>query len=542
MGVTGRDLFLIAPELALAALAAAVVLLDLAPAFRRSERLRQTAAIGGLIVPLAFGAALWSDVHVNGAQVGFNGALVVDKFALYVKFVVIAVAGLTLLASGAYARRFRPYQAEFAGLLLFSASGLTLLAAAADLITIYVALELATLPVVAMAAFAKTRAESLEAGVKYLLLSAASSAFLLYGFAFLYGASGTMQVVAPEGGVPTIAQALAQGGGAPFGGFAIMAAAVLAVAGFGFKLSIVPFHMWTPDVYEGAPTPVGAFLATASKAAAFAVVLRVFVEAFGGASADWSGLFAALAAVTTTLGNLVAIAQRNVKRLLGYSAIAHAGYLLIGVAAAGQGGALGASSALFYLAAYAAMTLAAFFAAMTLADRVGGERIDDLAGAGRRFPFPALVLAVALIGLTGIPPTAGFMGKLFLFNAAVNAGLVWLAVVGAVNSAVSAYYYVGVIRTMHLRPAPAAPHPPTPHIAPALDSAAPDNGDPPTPHIAPALDNGAPPTESNDVAAPGTPLAVKTALGVTALIIVALGFWPGGLLDAARAAAESLLR
>ena len=508
MGVTGRDLFLIAPELALAALAAAVVLLDLAPAFRRSERLRQTAAIGGLIVPAAFGAALWSDVHVNGAQIGFNGALVVDKFALYVKFVVIAVAGLTLLASGNYARRFRPYQAEFAGLLLFSASGLTLLAAAADLITIYVALELATLPVVAMAAFAKTRAESLEAGVKYLLLSAASSAFLLYGFAFLYGASGTMQVVAPDGGVPTIAQALAQGGDAPFGGFAIMAAAVLAVAGFGFKLSIVPFHMWTPDVYEGAPTPVGAFLATASKAAAFAVVLRVFVEAFGGASADWSGLFAALAAVTMTLGNLVAIAQRNVKRLLGYSAVAHAGYLLIGVAAAGQGGALGASSALFYLAAYAAMTLAAFFAAMTLADRVGGERIDDLAGAGRRFPFPSLVLAVALIGLTGIPPTAGFMGKLFLFNAAVNAGLVWLAVVGAVNSAVSAYYYVGVIRTMHLRPASA----------------------------------NAPPTESNDGAAPGTPLAVKTALGVTALIIVALGFWPGGLLDVARAAAESLLR
>ena len=525
MGITGRDLFLIAPELALAALAAAVVLLDLAPAFRRNERLGQAAAIGGLIVPVAFTAILWSDVHANGAQIGFNGALVVDKFALYVKFVVAAVAGLTLLASGGYARRFRPYQAEFAGLLLFSASGLTLLAAAADLITIYVALELATLPVVAMAAFAKSRAASLEAGVKYLLLSAASSAFLLYGFAFLYGASGTMQVVAPEGGGPTIAQALAQGSGAPFGGFAVMAAAVLAVAGFGFKLSIVPFHMWTPDVYEGAPTPVGAFLATASKAAAFAVVLRVFVEAFGGASADWSGLFAALAAVTMTLGNLVAIAQRNVKRLLGYSAIAHAGYLLIGVAAAGQGSDLGASSVLFYLGAYAAMTLAAFFAAMTLAERAGGERIEDLAGAGRRFPFPALVLAVALVGLTGIPPTAGFMGKLFLFNAAVNAGLVWLAVVGAVNSAVSAYYYVGVIRTMHLRGAPDAAAP-----SPAALPTTPANGAD-LPLNAPAVR-----------IANGTPLAVKTALGVAALIIIALGFWPGGLLDIARAAAESLLR
>ena len=211
--------------------------------------------------------------------------------------------------------------------------------------------------------------------------------------------------------------------------------------------------------------------------------------------------------MTMTLGNLVAIAQRNVKRLLGYSAIAHAGYLLIGLAAAGQGGGgLGASSMLFYLAAYAAMTLAAFFAAMILAERVGGERIEDLAGAGRRFPFPALVLAVALIGLVGLPPTAGFMGKLFLFNAAVNAGLVWLAALGAVNSAVSAYYYVGVIRTMHLRDAPA--------------SAAP----------------------SGDESAPRTPLAAGVAMGVAAAAIVVLGVWPGGLLDAARAAAESLLR
>lgn len=506
MGVTARDLLLIAPELSLAALAAAVVLADLA--FRRNDRGPQALAVAGLIVPAAFSAVLWADVHANGAQTGFNGALVVDKFALYVKFLVVGVAALTLLAGGGYARRFRPYRAEFSGLLLFSASGLALLAAAADLITIYVALELATLPVVAMAAFAKTRAESLEAGVKYLLLSAASSAFLLYGFAFLYGASGAMQVVAAEGAGPTIAQSLAQGGGsAPFGGFALMAAAVLAVAGFGFKLSIVPFHMWTPDVYEGAPTPVGAFLATASKAAAFAVALRVFYEAFGGAAADWGGLFAALAAVTMTLGNLVAIAQRNVKRLLGYSAIAHAGYLLIGLAAAGQGGGdLGASSMLFYLAAYAAMTLAAFFAAMILAERVGGERIEDLAGAGRRFPFPALVLAVALIGLVGLPPTAGFMGKLFLFNAAVNAGLVWLAALGAVNSAVSAYYYVGVIRTMHLRDAPA--------------SAAP----------------------SGEESAPRTPLAAGVAMGVAAAAIVVLGVWPGGLLDAARAAAESLLR
>ena len=331
-------------------------------------------------------------MHANGAQSAFNGSLIVDKFALYVKFLVAGTAALVLIAGLEYAERFRPYESEFTGLVLFSASGLMLLAAAADLVTIYVALELATLPVVALAAFVRVRAAPIEAGVKYLLLSAVSSAFLLYGFAFLYGASGTMQVVAGDGGAPTIAQSLAAGTpDVPFGGYAVLAGVVLAVAGFGFKLSMVPFQMWTPDVYEGAPTPVGAFLATASKAAAFAVVLRLFYEALGGSSADWSTLFAALAAVTMTIGNLVAIAQSNVKRLLGYSAIAHAGYMLIGVAAVTAHGqdapdASGVTSVLFYLAGYAAMTLAAFFAVVVLTQRSGDERIEAMAGMGEARP------------------------------------------------------------------------------------------------------------------------------------------------------------
>ena len=501
MGITGRDLFLIAPELALTVAATVVVLSGLVS---RQRQLPLGLALLGLAATFAFGIALWDDVHANGAQSAFNHSLVVDKFALYIKFLVAGTAALVIIAGLEYAERFRPYESEFTGLVLFSASGLMLLAAAADLITIYVALELATLPVVALAAFVRTRIAPIEAGVKYLLLSAVSSAFLLYGFAFLYGASGTMQVVS-SGSAPTIAQVLAADTtAAPFGGIAIMAGVVLATAGFGFKLSMVPFQMWTPDVYEGAPTPVGAFLATASKAAAFAVVLRLFYEALGGSSADWSTLFAVLAAITMTIGNLVAIAQSNVKRLLGYSAIAHAGYMLIGVAAVTAHGqdtpdASGITSVLFYLGGYAAMTLAAFFAVIVLTQRTGDERIEAMAGMGRHAPLAALVLAVALLGLTGIPPTVGFMGKLFLFNAAVNSGLVWLAVVGAVNSVVSAYYYVGIIRTMYLRQS---------------------TGD------APSVD---------------TAFSGRLVLWITVAAILVLGFWPGGLLEIARTAASGLV-
>ena len=500
MGITGKDLFLIAPELALVVAATVVVLSGLVS---RQRQLTLGLALLGLAATFAFGIALWDDVHANGAQSAFNDSLIVDKFALYIKFLVAGTAALVLIAGLEYAERFRPYESEFSGLVLFSASGLMLLAAAADLITIYVSLELATLPVVALAAFVRMRVAPIEAGVKYLLLSAVSSAFLLYGFAFLYGASGTMQVVS-SGSAPTIAQSLAAGTAAvPFGGLAVMAGAVLATAGFGFKLSMVPFQMWTPDVYEGAPTPVGAFLATASKAAAFAVVLRLFYEALGGSSADWSTLFAALAAITMTIGNLVAIVQSNVKRLLGYSAIAHAGYMLIGVAAVTAHGqdtpdASGITSVLFYLAGYAAMTLAAFFAVLVLTQRSGDERIEAMAGMGRRAPLAALALAVALLGLTGIPPTVGFMGKLFLFNAAVNSGLVWLAVVGAVNSVVSAYYYVGIIRTMYLRQ---------------------------------------PTGEASPIAAA---FSGRLALVVTLAAILVLGFWPGGLLEVTHTAACEL--
>ena len=498
MGIAARDIYLVAPELAMVVLATVVILADLLFRGRRGVLVLATA---GLAAPFVLALLLWGEVHADGPQTAFAGSLIVDKYALYFKFLILGVVALALIASLDYVRRFHPYQAEFAGLALYSASGLMLLAAAADLITVYLALELATLPVVALAAFTKLRMKSVEAAIKYLVLSAVSSAILIYGFAFLYGATGTVRLI----GEPNIGQIVAMGDHAlAFGGSAALVGAVLAAAGFGFKLSIVPFHMWTPDVYEGAPTPVGAFLATASKAAGFAIVLRLFYAALGDFAADWSAMFAALAAITMTVGNLVAIAQSNVKRLLGYSAIAHAGYMLIGVAAIAArsqeqaDAALGVASTLFYLGGYAAMTLTAFFAVMALSDRMDDERIEALSGAGRRSPLVAGAFAFALLGLTGIPPTVGFMGKLFLFNAAVNADLVWLALVGVINSVVSAYYYVGIIRTMYLRePADSAPLP---------------------------------------VAASN-----RFALGATALAVLVLGLWPGGLLDVAQTAALGLL-
>ena len=503
MGLTLRDLMLVSPELALVVLALAIVLLDLV-----LERKGFVLAVGvaGLGVPLAAALGLWAVVADGGAEMAFHGALIVDTFALYFKLLIVGILGLLLLASADHIERFRPQQAEFVALVLLSAAGLMLLAGAADLIAVFVSLELASLPVVALVAFGKND-RSIEAGIKYLVLSGVSAAVLLYGFAFLYGATGTVRLVALDPALPTIATMLpAVADGRPFGSTAVLVGVVLATAGFGFKLSMVPFQMWTPDVYEGAPTPVAAFLATASKAAAFAIVLRLFYTALGGASAEWSIMFAVLAAVTMSVGNVVAIAQSNVKRLLGYSAIAQAGYMLIGVAAVAGGGGdpLGVQSVLFYLGGYAAMNLAAFFAVIAITNATGDDRIEALAGVGRRTPLIALVLAFALISLTGIPPTVGFMGKLFLFNAAVSADLAWLAVFGVVNSVVSAYYYMGIVRTMYMREPP------------ELDG----------------------PGEPGRI---GAPVAAWLAMGVATAGVAVLGVWPAWLLDVAGSAAGALV-
>ena len=487
--MTAHDLYLLTPELALAGVAGIVVLVDLLVS---RKGVVAVVALLGLLVPLALTIILWGDVQSEQAVFG---TLVVDKFALFFKLLVLAIVAMLILGSADYVERFQRFQGEFYALVLFSAAGMMLLAATTELISIYISLELTALPLAALAAFLRDERSS-EAGIKFLLISAMSSALLLYGMVLVYGLTGSTHLT-------EIARAVTDGS-LPFGSYAMLAGVTLMMVGFGFKISMVPFQMWVPDVYEGAPTPITAYLSVASKAAGFAVMLRVFYIAFGSVSVDWGTLFAVLSALSMTVGNLVAIAQSNIKRMLAYSTIAQAGYILVGLAAVAarvpgeDSVALGPSGVLFYLSAYAATNLAAFFAVIVITNKVGSDQIDGFAGMARRAPVISAVLAFAMLSLIGIPPTAGFMGKLYLFNAAVQSNLVWLALVGVINSVVSAYYYLRVVRTIYVNPA-----------------------------------------ESEEGVPSSAP--VRLALAVTGLGILAIGIMPGPLLEISETAIRTLL-
>ena len=383
-------------------------------------------------------------------------ALSVDRFALFFNFLIIGCVALVVLASTDYVQSVERFQGEYFGLILFAATGMMLLAAATELITIYVSLELTTLPLAALTAFMLNKNSS-EAGMKFLIIGAISSALMLYGMALVFGFTGSTQLAEISA---SVGQAT---GDTPFGNYALFVGIILMIAGFGFKLSAAPFQMWVPDVYEGGPVPVVGFLSVASKAAAFAVVLRVFFTGFFDVALDWGILIAGLAAASMVIGNLVAVVQSNIRRLFGYSAIAHAGYILVGVAAGVKSGdgifkapefaAIGPDSVLFYLAAYAAANLTAFFAITMINSKINSDQISDYAGLSSRNPVLAIVLALSLLALIGVPPTGIFIAKLYIFTAAVDSGLVWLAIIGVINSAVSAYYYVRIIRIMFTQPA-----------------------------------------------------------------------------------------
>ena len=409
--MTFDDVRLLSPEIALVGVGLLVILLDLV--VPRKGVLALVAAVG-LLVPLGLSIWLWVDltelkvVHESERQMaGLFDTLVVDQFALFFKFLVLGIAGLIVVASVDYVGKLQRYQGEYYALILFSATGMMLLAATTELISIYISLELTTLPLAALAAFLMT-ARSSEAGMKFLILNAISSALLLLGMALIFGLTGSTYL--PD--IAAEARSLAQPGVAFGGNYAFLLGIVLIVAGFGFKISAVPFQMWVPDVYEGAPTPVTAYLSVASKAAGFAILLRVFYIGFDAFQLDWGILFAFLAAASMTVGNLVAIAQSNIKRLLGYSTIAHAGYLLIGLAAIAastdEGKTIGPISILFYLGSYAVTNLAAFFAIIAISNKVGSDQIADFAGMSRRAPYLAFALALALIALIGVPSYRDF--------------------------------------------------------------------------------------------------------------------------------------
>jgi NADH-quinone oxidoreductase subunit N len=447
------DLDRIGPVLALSGVAALLILWDFLPRGKPFPAARGKALLFFVLIGPALSAA-WalSLLTRDEAGFGFENSVVLDDFGLFFSFFFAGVAAAVILASQDYARRFGAYQAEFYALVLFAAAAMTLLAMSRDLILIFVALELTSISQYIMAAMQRDE-RSTEAGVKYLLMGAISSAVILYGMAYLFGLTGTTRLVAPEG-MPSIATAIAANGEDMRAG--LLLASVMLIAGLGFKMAVVPFQMWVPDVYTGSPTPVAAFLSVASKAAGFAVVLRIFFEGLHDPviSDSWSLIFAIVAAVSMSAGNLLALVQSNVKRLLGYSSIAQAGYVMVGLAAVSavqDGLNVGASSVLFFLASYALTNLGAFIVVIAISARTGSDEIAGYAGLFRRSPYLAAALAFALVSLTGIPPTAGFVAKIYIFNAAVEADLIWLVVIAVINSVVSAFYYLRIASLMFTR-------------------------------------------------------------------------------------------
>ncbi len=428
------NFFLLAPELALAALALAIVVADLLISDKAKASLAYVAAVG-LIVPAVL-------VVLVGQTPGtsFFDTLVVDPLATFFQLLLLLSTAVVLLTSVDYLRRRTRYLGEYVAVMLFATLGALFLVSGDELITIYVAIELTSISQYVLAGFLKGNAESSEAGMKYLLLGALSSAILLYGIALLYGATGTT----------TLAGIRAALGSGPPSTVALLGVALL-IAGFGFKMAVVPFQMWVPDVYQGAPTPTTAFLSVASKLAGFAVVLRVFGVGLQPLGNVWPDAFAILAAVTMTVGNVAALRQTNVKRLMGYSSIGQAGYALTGLAAASHATSTGL---VFFLAAYALTNLGAFVAIIFFSDRLGSDALADYDGLWRRSPGMALALTICLLSLVGMPPMVGFWSKVYLFFSVFDVGLVWLVVVGLLNSVLAAFYYLKIVHAMYLKPPP----------------------------------------------------------------------------------------
>lgn len=442
MTIPLADLVTILPELIVVSVACLLLVLDpITPSNRKDLLAWMSVATLGVCFVVTAGS-------MGDRVFAFSDLVVVDGYASFWKLLLYVVSGMTILLSIGYLKEERIDLAEFYGFVLLSLTGMMIMVSGADLLVIYLGIELMSISLYIMAGFKRFEARSIESSAKYFILGAFSSGLLLYGISLIFGAAGSTRLV--EIAAVVDARGLDDS--------LILIALMLVIVGFGFKVAAVPFHMWTPDVYQGAPTSVTAFMAVASKAASFGAFLRVMLEGFGGMKPNWSGLILGVCILTLILGNLVAIVQTNVKRMLAYSSIAHAGYALIGLVVAGWVGtgagvsAKGVSSMMLYLAVYSFMTLGAF-SIVAILRRGGseGEDLDDFTGLAKRHRGAAFLMLLFMVSLAGIPPTAGFIGKFYLFMAAVNAGLTWLAVVGLIFAAVSAFYYLRVVMVMYMR-------------------------------------------------------------------------------------------
>lgn len=434
--VTSSDWLTLLPELVV--LGFVVVMLIWDAVARDGKRVAPWIGLVGALAGIGAVVYGWSGTG-GGNQLGFYGMVVKDNLGLWFKAIILAGAGLAILLAYTYVRREELEYGEYYALILLTSIGMMLMASSANLIMIFLTLELLSVGLYILSAFAHTRPKSQEAGMKYLLLGAFSSAFLLYGIALVYGSTGTISLA-------EISRALASA--TVKGNTLLLAGVSLILVGLGFKVSAVPFQLWTPDVYEGAPTTTTAFMAVGTKVAAFGAIVRVFVDAMGSIRVDWLPAVWALAALTMIVGNLVAIAQTNVKRMLAYSSIAHAGYILIGIAAANRAGL---AAVPFYLAAYAFMNLGAW-AVVVVVSRKGelGTDLADYSGLFWRNPGVAVAMGLFMFGLAGIPPTAGFTSKFYVFFAALDRNLIWLVVIGVITTVISLYFYLRITVLMFM--------------------------------------------------------------------------------------------
>ncbi len=454
------------------------------------------ATVGALVVMVITGA-----VASRAPETAFGGTYILDQLTVLLDLLFLSIAVLTLLFAPDYLRPRNLPLAEFSATLLFAISGAMLLSAAHDLLVLFLGLELLVLPGYLLAGFAKHDGLSTEGAIKYFLLGSFSSALFLFGLAFVWGYTGTTSVT----GVSQALQSVAAG--KPLAPGLAMGLAFL-MTGVAFKIAAVPFHYWTPDAYQGSPTPVTGYLSVGPKVAAFALILRLFVGALAPVKADWVAAVVILAALTMTLGNLVALTQSNVKRMLAYSSIAHTGYILVGLAAfagapaGSEAAARGLQGILVYSVAYTFMNLGAFAVVAALQRRPGvTSDIETFSGLGRRAPLMGLLMALFLVSLTGIPPTAGFFAKYYVILAAIEAGgwVSWLAVLAVLNAAAAAFYYLRVVVYMYMRDAPD----PAPPVARGFE--------------------------------------LRAGLVIAALGTIVIGVFPSGLITIAEAAAKALL-
>ncbi len=430
LSVPDFNLSVIAPALVVAITALVVLLGELFTSAAQKRWL-------GYVSLLGLALAAFAAVNLWGANVSaFSGMIVADNFGLFLTLVILLGAALSILLAMDYIRAQNVERGEYYVLILAAVVGMIVMATATDLILVFLGLELLSLPLYILAAFQRDQTQSLEAGMKYFLLGAFASAFFLYGIAFIYGGTGSTNLT-------RIATAIA----ASRNDVTLIGVGLL-IAGFAFKVALVPFHWWTPDVYEGAPTTVTAFMSVAVKVAAFGAFFRAFLVALPDFSLDWRIVLALIAVLTMTLGNVAALLQPNIKRMLAYSSIAHAGYILIALVAMGKDGA---ASALFYLLAYTLTNLGAFGAVIAFSNGARERvHISDYAGAARAQPLVAAVMTIFMLSLAGFPPFAGFVGKFFIFSAAVRSGWTWLAVIGVLNSLISAYFYLRPVVQMYM--------------------------------------------------------------------------------------------